>query len=62
MHFYIFFRVQYNVVSAETLRDAQKNPDQYKNLVVRVAGYSAFFVELWKDLQDDIISRTEHAI
>jgi len=62
LHFYIFFRVQYNVVSAETLRDAQKNPDQYKNLVVRVAGYSAFFVELWKDLQDDIISRTEHAI
>jgi pyruvate formate-lyase/glycerol dehydratase family glycyl radical enzyme len=54
--------VQYNVVSADTLRDAQKNPDQYKNLVVRVAGYSAFFVELWKDLQDDIIARTEHGI
>jgi formate C-acetyltransferase len=53
--------IQYNVVSADTLRDAQKNPDQYKNLVVRVAGYSAFFVELWKDLQDDIIARTEHA-
>ena len=54
--------IQYNVVSADTLRDAQKHPDQYKNLVVRVAGYSAFFVELWKDLQDDIIARTEHSI
>ena len=54
--------VQYNVISADTLRDAQENPDQYKNLVVRVAGYSAFFVELWKDLQDDIIARTEHGM
>jgi pyruvate formate-lyase/glycerol dehydratase family glycyl radical enzyme len=54
-------QVQLNVVSAETLRDAQKNPDQYKNLVVRVAGYSAFFVELHTIIQNDIISRTEHA-
>lgn len=54
--------LQYNVVSADTLRDAQKHPDQYKDLVVRVAGYSAFFVELWKDLQDDIIARTEHSL
>ncbi len=53
--------VQVNVMSADTLRDAQKNPDQYRNLVVRVAGYSAFFVELHRDLQEDIISRTEHA-
>ena len=44
----------------QALRAAQKNPEQYKNLVVRVAGYSAFFVELYKDLQDDIIARTEH--
>ncbi|MDU2064293.1 MAG: glycyl radical protein [Sporomusaceae bacterium] len=51
--------VQYNVVGRETLLDAQKNPDQYKNLVVRVAGYSAHFVSLDKSLQDDIISRTE---
>lgn len=51
--------VQYNVVSRETLLDAQKNPDQYRNLVVRVAGYSAHFISLDKSLQDDIINRTE---
>jgi pyruvate formate-lyase/glycerol dehydratase family glycyl radical enzyme len=51
--------IQLNVVSADTLRDAQKNPEQYRNLVVRVAGYSAFFVELHKILQDDVIARTE---
>ena len=51
--------VQYNVVGRETLLDAQKNPDKYKNLVVRVAGYSAHFVALDKSLQDDIINRTE---
>jgi pyruvate formate-lyase/glycerol dehydratase family glycyl radical enzyme len=53
--------IQLNVVSADTLRDAQKNPDQYRNLVVRVAGYSAFFVELHKILQDDVIARTEQS-
>lgn len=51
--------VQYNVVGRETLLDAQKNPEQYKNLVVRVAGYSAHFISLDKGLQDDIINRTE---
>ncbi|MDR2488922.1 MAG: hypothetical protein LBD42_05475 [Desulfovibrio sp.] len=51
--------VQFNVVGKETLLDAQKNPDQHKNLVVRVAGYSAHFVHLNPDIQDDIISRTE---
>jgi len=51
--------VQYNVVGRETLLDAQKSPDKYKNLVVRVAGYSAHFTSLDKSLQDDIISRTE---
>jgi formate C-acetyltransferase len=51
--------VQYNVVGRETLLDAQKNPNNYKNLVVRVAGYSAHFVALDKSLQDDIINRTE---
>jgi formate C-acetyltransferase len=53
--------IQLNVVSGDTLRDAQKNPDQYRNLVVRVAGYSAFFVELHKIMQDDIIARTEQS-
>ena len=51
--------VQFNVVSRETLRDAQRNPENYKNLVVRVAGYSALFTSLSKSLQDDIINRTE---
>lgn len=51
--------VQYNVVSRETLLDAQKDPEKYRSLVVRVAGYSAFFTALDKALQDDIIARTE---
>ncbi len=52
--------IQFNVVTAETLRQAQKEPDQYKDLIVRVAGYSDYFVDLGKDLQDEIIRRTEH--
>lgn len=51
--------VQFNVVSRETLKDAQKHPENYKNLVVRVAGYSALFTTLSRSLQDDIINRTE---
>ncbi len=51
--------MQFNVVSRETLLDAQKHPDQYKHLVVRVAGYSALFTTLSRSLQDDIIRRTE---
>ena len=53
--------MQFNVVSRETLRDAQAHPENYKNLVVRVAGYSALFTTLSRALQDDIISRTEQA-
>ena len=51
--------MQFNVVDKQTLLDAQKHPDQYRHLVVRVAGYSALFTTLSKSLQDDIISRTE---
>jgi pyruvate formate-lyase/glycerol dehydratase family glycyl radical enzyme len=51
--------VQFNVVSAETLRQAQAHPEEYRSLVVRVAGYSAYFVELDQALQDEIIRRTE---
>ncbi len=51
--------VQFNVVTKETLLDAQAHPDKYKTLVVRVAGYSALFTTLSKSLQDDIINRTE---
>ena len=54
------FHVQYNVVSRETLLDAQKNPEKHRGLVVRVAGYSAFFTALDPSLQQDIIARTEH--
>ena len=50
--------MQFNVVSRETLLDAQAHPDKYRNLVVRVAGYSALFTTLSKSLQDDIINRT----
>ena len=53
--------MQFNVVSRETLQDAQKHPENYKNLVVRVAGYSALFTTLSRSLQDDIIQRTEQA-
>lgn len=51
--------MQFNVVSRETLLDAQEHPEQYKHLVVRVAGYSALFTTLSRSLQDDIINRTE---
>ena len=51
--------VQFNVVSRETLKDAQAHPENYQGLCVRVAGYSALFVTLSKSLQDDIINRTE---
>jgi formate C-acetyltransferase len=51
--------IQYNVVSRDMLLDAQKHPDNYKGMVVRVAGYSAFFTSLDKAIQDDIIARTE---
>lgn len=52
--------VQYNIVSADKLRAAQKDPEAYKNLVVRIAGFSAYFTEMTPDLQNDIISRTEN--
>lgn len=56
------FHVQYNVVSRETLQDAQLNPSKHRDLIVRVAGYSAFFNVLSKKTQDDIIERTEQTL
>ena len=53
--------IQFNVVSADTLRDAQKHPEKYQDLIVRVAGYSDYFNDLGPELQDEIIRRTEHA-
>ena len=52
--------VQYNIVSADTMRSAQADPEAYRDLVVRIAGYSAYFVELSRDCQNDLISRTEN--
>lgn len=56
------FHVQFNVVDSEMLRDAQKNPENYRDLVVRVAGFSAYWVEMSKDLQNQVIWRTEHQL
>ena len=56
------FEVQINVVSRETLLDAKKYPENHRNLIVRVAGYSDYFTRLDPLLQDDVISRTEHAL
>jgi pyruvate formate-lyase/glycerol dehydratase family glycyl radical enzyme len=53
------YHVQFNIISGETLRDAQKHPENYKDLLVRVATYSAYFVELSPRMQEDIIARTE---
>ena len=55
-------QVQFNIVSADMLKDAQLHPENYKNLVVKVAGYSALFSSLDKKLQDQIIQRTSHQV
>lgn len=54
------WHVQFNVVNKQTLVAAQKDPQKYRNLIVRIAGYSAYFVDLSPDLQNDLIARTEH--
>ena len=53
------WHVQFNVINTKTMREAQKHPEDYRDLLVRIAGYSAYFTELSKDLQDDLIARTE---
>jgi formate C-acetyltransferase len=52
--------IQFNVVDAATLRAAQANPQDYRDLIVRVAGYSDYFCDLGEALQEEIIARTEH--
>ena len=52
--------IQFNVIDADTLRDAQHHPEKYRDLIVRVAGYSDYFVDLTPELQEEIIKRTEH--
>jgi len=54
------WHVQFNVINRETLVAAQKDPEKYRNLIVRIAGYSAYFVDLSPDLQNDLIARTVH--
>ena len=54
--------VQFNIIDEKTLRDAQEHPESYRNLLVRVAGYSDYFVLLSPDIQEEIISRTEHGL
>jgi formate C-acetyltransferase len=53
-------QVQFNVVGLETLRKAQDRPEEHKNLIVRIAGFSVYFVEMPRVIQDDFITRTEH--
>lgn len=55
-------QVQFNLISSDTLRKAKADPEQYRGLVVRVAGYSAFFNELAEEIQDSIIARTAHML
>lgn len=55
-------QVQFNIVSTETLKDAQKHPEEHSSLIVRIAGYSAYFTQLTRDMQDDFISRTEQSL
>jgi formate C-acetyltransferase len=54
--------LQVNVIDADTLRQAQKHPDEYRNLLVRVTGYNAYFTGLGKEIQDEIIARESHAL
>ncbi|MHA1480307.1 MAG: pyruvate formate lyase family protein [Candidatus Thorarchaeota archaeon] len=54
--------LQINIIDAETLRAAQSNPDDYANLLVRVTGYNAFFTQVGRELQEELISRTEHQL
>ena len=54
--------IQFNCQDKDVLLDAQKHPEKYPTLMVRVAGYSVYFTDLGKDVQDDIINRTEHHV
>ena len=56
------WHLQFNIINSQTLIEAQKNPEKYRNLLVRVAGYSAYFVDLTPQLQNEIIKRTEHGL
>ena len=55
------WHLQFNIINKDTLLAAQKDPDNYRDLLVRIAGYSAYFCDLSLDLQNDVINRTDHA-
>jgi pyruvate-formate lyase len=55
-------QVQFNVVDSQTLREAQRKPDEHRDIMVRVAGFSAYFVYLTKEIQNEVIDRTVHTI
>ena len=54
------FHVQFNVVDSKILKDAQQNPQNYRDLMVRVAGFTQYWVEIGKQVQDELIARTEY--
>ena len=54
------FHVQYNVVDSKILKDAQEHPENYRDLMVRVAGFTQYWVEIGKSVQDELIARTEY--
>jgi len=54
------WHLQFNIINKETLLKAKADPDRYRGLLVRIAGYSSYFCDLSPDLQDDVINRTEH--
>ena len=55
-------QMQFNVMSTETLRDALEHPENHRNLMVRISGYNAYFVELNRELQLELIERAEHSL
>lgn len=55
-------QMQFNIVNQETLIEAQKHPEEYSDLIVRVAGYSAYFTQLSREVQEDIIARTQERL
>jgi formate C-acetyltransferase len=56
------FHIQFNVTSSDTLKAAQKEPEEYRDLMVKVAGWNAYYTQLTKEVQDSIIARTEHGL
>jgi len=53
------YHIQYNIIDSKVLKDAQKNPEKYQDLMIRVAGFTARFIDLGPDIQEQIIKRTQ---